>query len=46
MKNIKGSSSRKPGLSREQQTRRLQQIVLSIFGLIVVLSMIISLVAR
>ncbi len=45
MKN-KSNPGQKSGLSREQRTRRIQQIVMSVLGLILILSMILALLTR
>ncbi|HVN55006.1 MAG TPA: hypothetical protein VMT46_11805 [Anaerolineaceae bacterium] len=45
MKN-KNDPRRKTELSREQRNRRIQQIVMSVLGLILILSMILALTAR
>ncbi len=45
MKN-KSNPGQKSGLSREQKNRRTQQIIMSVLGLILILTMILALVAR
>ena len=45
MKN-KSNPSQKSGLSREQRNRRVQQIVMSVLGLILILSMVLALLMR